>query len=64
MAVEKHYVPLVVLYRQYIVCVRQFLFSDFRDVIIKSLEKYSTALDDISNYLDDDKKRFLTIPYH
>lgn len=35
-----------------------FFFSDFRDVIIKSLEKYSTALDDISNYLDDDKKRF------
>lgn len=41
-----------------------FFFSDFRDVIIKSLEKYSTALDDISNYLDDDKKRFWTIPYH
>lgn len=35
-----------------------FFFSDFRDVIIKSLEKYSNALDDISNYLDDDKKRF------
>ena len=35
-----------------------FFFSDFRDVIIKSLEKYSTALDDISNYLYDDKKRF------
>ena len=35
-----------------------FFFSDFRDMIIKSLEKYSNALDDISNYLDDDKKRF------
>lgn len=35
-----------------------FFFSDFRDVIIKSLEKYSTALDDISNYLDDDKNDF------
>ena len=27
-------------------------------MVIKSLEKYSNALDDISNYLDDDKKRF------
>lgn len=35
-----------------------FFFSDFRDMVIKSLEKYSNALDDISNYLDDDKKRF------
>ena len=35
-----------------------FFFSDFRDMIIKSLEKYSNALDDISNYLDDEKKRF------
>lgn len=34
-----------------------FFFSDFRDMVIKSLEKYSNALDDISNYLDDDKKR-------
>ena len=32
-----------------------FFFSDFRDMVIKSLEKYSNALDDISNYLDDDK---------
>ena len=35
-----------------------FFFSDFRDMVIKSLEKYSNALDDISNDLDDDKKRF------
>lgn len=34
-----------------------FFFSDFRDMVIKSLEKYSNALDDISNYLDDDKKQ-------
>ena len=40
-----------------------FFFSDFRDVIIKSLEKYSTALDDISNYLDGFFSNFSTKPH-